>query len=78
MTTINGTMPAENDGVKMRHHYSWDLRERVIYQNQELGKSSHEIALDLDMSLRAVQQTLQIWNEIGDITWDPKKYCQRG
>jgi hypothetical protein len=57
----------EKPGVKAWHHYSWDFRERVIYQSQALGKSNHEITIDLDMSMWVIQQTLQLWNEIGDV-----------
>ena len=64
--------------VKSRRHYSKDLRERIIYQSWVLGKSTSEISVDLDISLRVVQHTIQLWNEIGDVVQDPKEYSQRG
>lgn len=64
--------------VKSRRHYSKDLRERIIYQSRVLGKSTSEISVDLDISLRVVQHTIQLWNEIGDVVRDPKEYSRRG
>ncbi|KIJ50159.1 hypothetical protein M422DRAFT_83345, partial [Sphaerobolus stellatus SS14] len=37
-----------------------------------------EISHDLDISLRVVQRTLQLWNEIGDVIRDPREYATRG
>ncbi|KAF8580384.1 hypothetical protein K439DRAFT_1357178 [Ramaria rubella] len=37
-----------------------------------------EIARNLDMLLRVVQQTIKLWNEIGDVVKDPKMYGRLG
>ena len=43
---------------QFRKHYSKDLKQRIIYQSLTLGYSTKEIAKNLDMSLRVVQQML--------------------
>ncbi|KZT21221.1 hypothetical protein NEOLEDRAFT_1073924, partial [Neolentinus lepideus HHB14362 ss-1] len=45
----------------------------VVYQWYTLGCKTMQIAIDLDMLLRVVQQTLHCWNEIGDVLVDPKR-----
>ena len=37
-----------------------------------------EIAKNLDMSLRVVRWTLQLWREIGDIVQDSQTYARQG
>ncbi|KAF8501277.1 hypothetical protein BU17DRAFT_58921, partial [Hysterangium stoloniferum] len=59
-------------------HYSKDLKDRVIYQYTILAMKPIEIATNLDMSIRVVHRTLQLWQEIGDVIWDPKTYNIRG
>ena len=58
-------------------HYSKDLKQHIIYQSLTLGYSTMEIAKNLDMSLRVVQRTLQLWREIGDIVQDPQTYARQ-
>ncbi|KAF8510557.1 Homeodomain-like protein [Hysterangium stoloniferum] len=61
-----------------RRHYSKDLKDRVIYQYTILAMKPIEIATNLDMSIRVVHRTLQLWQEIGDVIRDPKTYNIRG
>ena len=71
-------MEATTQPAKACCHYTWDLRERVLYQHNILGKTTTDIARDLDISLHIVQRTLQVWKEIGDVLWDQKDYSKRG
>ncbi|KIJ43507.1 hypothetical protein M422DRAFT_77579, partial [Sphaerobolus stellatus SS14] len=41
-------------------------------------KKSEEISHDLDIPLRVVQRSLQLWNEIGDVVRDPREYATLG
>lgn len=61
-----------------RRHYSADLKKRVIYQYFTLGRKSPQISVELDMPLRVVQRTLQLWNELGDVVQDPRTYMKHG
>jgi transposase len=63
---------------KTRRHYSRDLRERIIHQYRVLDKKPFEIAENLDVSLRVVQRTIQLWKEIGDVVRNPDDYQKRG
>ncbi|KIM73865.1 hypothetical protein PILCRDRAFT_717017 [Piloderma croceum F 1598] len=65
-------MPRKAPLRPLRRHYSRDLKKRIIYQTQILGKSSTQIAIDLDMDLRVVQRVKQTWNEIGNVCRDRK------
>jgi transposase len=65
-------MPRKQPLRPLRRQYSRDLKRHVIYQTQVLGKSSTQIAIDLDMDLRVVQRVRQTWNEIGDVCRDRK------
>ena len=75
---VGGFMEATTQPAKARRHYTRDLRDRVLYQHNILGKTTADIARDLDISLHIVQRTLQVWNEIGDVLQDPKDYSKRG
>ena len=75
---VSGFMETTTQPAKARHYYSQDLCERVIYQHNVLGKKTTDIARDLDISLRVVQRTLQVWKEIGDVVWDPMDYRKGG
>ncbi|KAJ7586941.1 hypothetical protein C8J56DRAFT_787260 [Mycena floridula] len=57
----------------MRHHYSRDLKRRVVYQSNILGYSTTQICQNLDMPLRVVQRVLQVYNEIGEVCRDRKR-----
>ena len=59
-------------------HYSKDVKELVIYQWLTLGRSTTEIAMDLNMSLRVVQCILKLYEEIGEVVKDPKTHAKRG
>jgi transposase len=61
-----------------RRHYSQDLKQRVIYQHVKFGLMTVQIAENLDISIRVVQRTLKIWQEIGDVVKDPTTYAKRG
>jgi hypothetical protein len=56
--------------VPLWQQYSKDLKQRVIYQAFTLGKTSTEIAIDLDMPVRVVQRVKKTWAEIGEVCWD--------
>lgn len=60
-------MPRKTPLQPKRKTYSRDLKTRVIYQSETLGKSSTQIAIDLDMSLRVVQRVIQTYGEIGEV-----------
>ena len=68
----------EHKASTSRRYYSKDLRERIIYQRFSLERKPKEISHELDISLRVVQRTLQLWNEIGEVARDPKEYSKRG
>ena len=55
-----------------RHHYSKDLKDRVIYQYTVLKMKPAEISISLDMSTRVVYRTLQLWEEIGNTVCNPR------
>ena len=59
-----------------RRHYSKDVKELVIYQWLTLGRSTTEIATDLNMSLRVVQRVLKLYEEIGEVVKDPKTHAK--
>ncbi|KAF8500583.1 hypothetical protein JB92DRAFT_2656744, partial [Gautieria morchelliformis] len=42
------------------------------------GMTTAQIAENLDMSIRVVQRTLHIWQEIGNVVKDPRTYAKRG
>ena len=75
---VGGFMEATTQPAKARRHYTRDLRDRVLYQHNILGKTTTNIARDLDISLHVVQRTLQVWKEISDVLRDPKDYRKRG
>jgi hypothetical protein len=59
-------------------HYSKDLKDCIMYQYTVVGLKPTQIALNLDMSIWVVQQTLQLWQEIGVVVRDPMKYNKQG
>ena len=59
--------------IPIRWHYCKQLRDCVIHQKFVLNKKTADIAVDLDMSLRAVQQTIKLWHDIGDVVNTPAK-----
>jgi transposase len=61
-------MPRKQRTGRRRHHYSRDLKKRVIYQSRVLGKRSTAIAILLDMPVRVVQRVLQLYRDTGDVT----------
>lgn len=61
-----------------RRHYSKDLKQRVVHQSKILGYSTTQIAENLDMSLRVVQNVLQLYDEVGEVVRDPKTYGRQG
>ena len=63
-------MPRKKPLVPKRRHYSRDLKRRVIYQAEVLGRTSTEISINLDIPLRVVQRVKQTWNEIGEVCKD--------
>ena len=75
---VGGFMEATTQPVKAHCHYTRDLCEHVLYQHNILGKTTTDIARDLDISLHVVQRTLQVWKEISDVLRDPKDYRKRG
>lgn len=60
-------MPRKSLLQPKRKTYSRDLKARVIYQSETLGKSTTQIAIDLDMSLQVVQRVVKTYNEIGEV-----------
>jgi hypothetical protein len=60
------------------HHYGHDLKEHIVFQHKALEKKPIDIAKDLDISLCMVQRVLQLWNEIGDVVWNPADYATHG
>jgi transposase len=73
---VSSLMPPSH--LDTRRHYSKDLKEQVIYQRLTLGKSTTEIAKDLDMSLRIIQRVLKVYEEIGEVVKDPKMHAKWG
>ncbi|KAJ3928437.1 MAG: hypothetical protein NXY57DRAFT_902023 [Lentinula lateritia] len=79
-------MPRKRNIVRLRRHYSTDLKHRVLYQQYTLGKKTAAIAIDLNMPLRVVQRVLNTWNNIGEVCRDrrgqgrasrlPRDHCQ--
>jgi len=70
--------PNSKQPTATRKYYSKDLKERVVYQRLTLGLSTMEIAKNLDMSPRVVQQVLQLYQEIGNVIKDSKTYAKQG
>ncbi|KAJ8475422.1 hypothetical protein ONZ45_g15616 [Pleurotus djamor] len=60
-------MPRKPSLVPKRKRYSRDLKLRIVYQKHTLGKSTNDIAIDLDIPLRVVQRTLEKWKDVGDV-----------
>ena len=56
----------------VRRTYSKDVRDLVIHQRFTLEKTTTAIAIDLNMSLRVVQRTIKLWEDIGDVIKTPK------
>ena len=69
---------AEHSLKGSRQHYSKDLKQRIVYQRFTLGMNTSEIAKNLDMSVRVVQQVLQLWEEIGEVVKDPVESVKWG
>ena len=65
-------MPHKAPLWPLQRHYSHDLKRHIIYQTQILGKSSTQIAIDLNIDLQVVQHVKQTWNKIGDVCRDRK------
>lgn len=63
----NSSMPRKSQATPRRKMYSRDRKTLVIYQSEILGKSSTEIAIDLDMDLRSVQRVRKMWGEVGEV-----------
>ncbi|KIJ42449.1 hypothetical protein M422DRAFT_48268 [Sphaerobolus stellatus SS14] len=78
---MSNTSCKSNDATAKQpkhRHYGKDLWERIIYQQFSLGRKPAQISHELDISLWVIQQTLQLWNEIGNLVHDPKEYAKRG
>ncbi|KAJ7117077.1 hypothetical protein C8R44DRAFT_879589 [Mycena epipterygia] len=69
-------MPRKKKATPIHKHYFKDLKNHVIYQAYTLGKTSTEIAIDLDMPLRVVQRVKRTWREIGEVCRD-RRYLGR-
>src|SRR6266481_6328366 len=76
LSVVQSLMPPSHPDT--HQHYSTDLKERVIYQQFTLGKSTTEIAKDLDMLLWVVQRVLKLYEVIGEAVKDPKMHAKRG
>ncbi|KAJ7933203.1 hypothetical protein B0H13DRAFT_1856490 [Mycena leptocephala] len=63
------SMARKQGAVPLRHHYSHDLKRRIIHMSQKLHLNSTEIAIFLDLPLRVVQRVRRVWNEIGEVCW---------
>ena len=60
-------MPRQPPEECARYTYSKDLRERVVYQRYKLKKKITAIAIDLNISQRVVERTLELWRNTGDV-----------
>ena len=58
------------------HHYSKDVKKLVIYQSNVLNMSTTDIAVNLDMPVRVMQQVLQTWDKIGAVVRELKTLGQ--
>ncbi|KAF8230733.1 hypothetical protein L208DRAFT_1280597 [Tricholoma matsutake] len=63
-------MPWRTNPHPICQHYLRDLKKRVVYQAYTLQKSTAEIAVDINIPLRAVQCVLKVWREIGEVCMD--------
>jgi transposase-like protein len=63
-------MPRKKPIQPARRQYSKDLKMRVIHQAFTLGKTSTQIAIDLDMPVRVVQRVKRTWAELGEVCRD--------
>ena len=63
-------MPRQPPEVRLRHTYSKDLRERIVYQRYKLKKKIIAISIDLNISQRVVERTLQLWRDTGEVVHD--------
>ena len=63
---------SDQQATNIRHHYSKDLKDRIIYQYNILKMKPPEIAISLNMSIRVVYRTLQLWEEIGNMVQNRK------
>jgi hypothetical protein len=63
---------SDSNSDNSRRHYSKDLKDRIIYQYNILKMKPPETAISLNMSTRVVYQTLQLWEEIGNIVQNLK------
>ncbi|KAJ7445434.1 hypothetical protein FB451DRAFT_1189104 [Mycena latifolia] len=58
-------MPRKKPTTAVRNYYSKDLMQRVIYQAFTLGKTTTEIAIDLDMPPRCRHASFSVSREHG-------------
>ncbi|KAJ8495206.1 hypothetical protein ONZ45_g12957 [Pleurotus djamor] len=65
-------MPRKRNTIPQRRRYSRDLKSRIVYQAHSLGRKTSSIAIDLDIPLRVVQRTLEVWRDHGDVVPPPK------
>jgi len=52
------------------------VKELVIYQQLTLGRSTPEIAKNLNMLLQVVQCVLKLYEETGEVVKDPKMHAK--
>uniref|UniRef100_A0A0W0EZ79 Transposase n=1 Tax=Moniliophthora roreri TaxID=221103 RepID=A0A0W0EZ79_MONRR len=63
-------MPCKKRIYPLQNAFSPDLKCQVIHQAFTLGKSSTQIAIDLNMPLHIVQRVKQTWRELGMVCRD--------